>query len=198
MRKKRVILWVGGAVAAIVGLAFGYYCVILDWSDRPFCHKQVMLSFLQWMGDQGMDFNSHTNAFPNVQGDGMESLATIREYMGGHMEWAEDYRYVPGLREDDPGDLVLMYFDRATRWTWHGPPPTIFEERAWIIVPVDFSMGVRPLSGPGELSERVTKEEFRRRLSNTLDFIRTNERPYWQTVVAEHAGFSDPIEDVSQ
>ena len=197
MRKKRVMLWIAGAFVLLVGLAFGYYHLILDWSGRPYCHKQFMLSFIQWMGDQGMDINSHTNGFPDLNGKSAESLAAIREQMGGHMSWATGYKYVPGLREDDPGDLVLMYFDRPTRWTWHGPPPpTIFKEKAWIVVPVDFAIGGRRPSGPGELSERVSLDEFRTRLRRTLDFVRTNERPNWQTVVAEHTKFLDSIEHV--
>ena len=175
-------------------MAFGYYYFILDGQARPFCHKQVMLSFVQWMSDHGMDINSRTNPFPNVGGKGADSLAEIREEMGGSMSWATGYRYVPGLREDDPGDLVLMYLDRSTRWTWHGAPPTIFKEKAWIVVPLDFAMGDRPSAGPGELSERVSLDTFRNRLRRTLDFVRTNERPNWQTIIAEHAKFLDSIE----
>lgn len=26
---------------------------------------------------------------------------------------------------------------QPTRWAWHGPPPSMFAEKAWIIVPVD-------------------------------------------------------------
>ena len=194
MRAKHLVLWIGGAFAGLVGLAFGYYCLILDWQARPFCHKQIMMSFLVWMHDQG----AGTNTFPNVSGKGADSLAEIREEMAGNMRWANGYKYVPGLREDDPGDLVLMYLDRPTRWTWHGPPPTIFEKKAWIVVPVDFAMGDRARSGPGESSERVSLDEFRNRLRRTLDFVRTNERPNWQTVVAEHTKFLDSIEHVER
>ena len=56
----------------------------------------------------------------------------------------------------------------------------------------------RPPSGPGELSERVSLDEFRSRLRRTLDFVRTNERPHWQTVVAEHGKFLDSIEHVDR
>lgn len=196
MGTKRAFLLMGGVLAVLVGLAFGYNQFILDWSGRPYCHKQIMLSFMAWMDDQGMDINSHKNAFPNVIGKSAESLAVIREQMGGKMRWADGYRYVPGLREDDPGDLVLMYLDRPTRWTWHGTPPSIFKSKAWIVVPVDFAIGGRWPSGQGELSERVSLVEFRSRLRRTLDFVRTNERPHWQTVVAEHAKFFDSLEHV--
>jgi hypothetical protein len=57
---------------------------------------------------------------------------------------------------------------------------------------------MRPKSGPGELSERVSLDEFRSRLKRTIDFIRTNERPNWQTIVAEQTKFLDSIDHVSQ
>jgi hypothetical protein len=198
MRTIRALVWVCATLAALVGLAFGCYHFGLDWSGRPFCHKQIMMAFLTWMDDQGGDINSQTNAFPNANGKGAESLETIREMMGGNMRWASGYRYVPGLRQDDPGDLVLMYLDRPTRWTWHGQPPSILTRNAWIVVPVDFATAGRRHSGPGELSERVSPEEFRSRLTRTLDFVRTNQRPNWQAVVAEHALFLKSLEHVDR
>jgi hypothetical protein len=196
MRAKRIILWIGGLFAVLVGLAIGYYNLILDWEGRPSCHKNIMGAFLMWMDEQGMDVDNETNVFPNIEGRGWDSLTVISDAMGGSMEGLSEYRYVPGLRQDDPGDLVLMYVDRATRWTWHGPPPTIFEEKAWIVVPVDFASGGRPRSGPGELSERVSLDEFKSRLKRTLDFVRTNERPHWETIAAEHTEFLDSLDRV--
>src|SRR5436190_5293989 len=128
-------MWAGGIIGTIVALCLVYYCLLLDWHGRPFCHKQIMFAFKPWMQDNGMDINSNTNPFPNVRQGSRDSLAAISEGMNGYMKWAADYRYVPGLHEDDPGDLVLMYVDRPTRWTWHGPPPTVFKAKAWIIVP---------------------------------------------------------------
>jgi hypothetical protein len=138
-----------------------------------------------------MDCN--TNAFPNVNGNSLDSLAAMSKFMGGGMVWARGYRYVPGLREDDPGDLVLMYMERSTRWTWHGAPPSIFQKKGWLLVPVDFGSGGRKRTGAGELSERVSLAQFRARMSRTLDFVRTNERPYWQNVQLEHTSFLDSI-----
>jgi hypothetical protein len=179
----------------LVGLAFGYYFLVApDLEGRPFCHKVVNLGLRMWRDDH------NTNVFPNVHGIGRDSLAEIKEEMAGNMEWARDYRYVAGLRADDPGDLVLMYFDRPTRWTLHVErPPTRFKEKAWIVVPVDFKWDPRGSSrprGPGEESERVSTEEFKRRLTETLDFVRTNARPDWQAVVAEHTKFLESIEHV--
>ena len=187
-------MWAGGVIGVIVALCFAYYFLLLDWQGRPFCHRQIMLAFKTWMQDNGMDINSNTNPFPNVRGGSRDSLAAINGGMNGYMKWASDYRYVPGLHEDDPGDLVLMYVDRPTRWTWHGPPPTVFKAKAWIIMPVDFASPVRQLAGPGELSERVPENEFKRRLNKTVEFVRANRRPNWEITVAEHSRFLASLE----
>ncbi len=163
------------ALAVLIGTPILYYNFIFDWQGRPFCHKQIMLGLLTWTHD------GPTKVLPNVNGTSRDSILAFKEEMAG-TNWAQHYRYVPGLREDDPGDLVLLYLDQPTRWIWHGSPPTVFRKKAWILVRVDFS-------GPGECSERVSTQEFTRRLQGTLDFIRTNERPNWQTIVAEHERF---------
>lgn len=178
----------GGVLVLLIGLAIGFYFIILDWEGRPFCHKQIHIGIRTWMED------TITNAFPNVIGAGSASLIAISNSMGGDMKWTKNYNYVPGLREGDPGELVLMYFAEPTRWTWHGSHPTIFKGKAWIVVPVDFTMSWPQRKISGELSERVSTDEFKTRLKRTLDFVRTNERPHWQAVVAEHKKFLDSIE----
>ena len=179
-------------IAVLAVVAFVFYYFITDWQGRPTCHKAFMLGFLQWEEDHDMDSSNRTNSFPNINGKSADSLFAIRDQVGGYTNWANDYRYVPGLREDDPGDLVLMYFNRPTRWTWHAAPPTRFQEKAWMVVPLDFAQ-FRRVKGGGEMSERVSLEEFRSRLQRTLEYVRTNERPNWQTVVAEHTQFLDSI-----
>jgi hypothetical protein len=189
MRLKRTMVWIGIPVAVLATLVAGFYYFILDWSGRPFCHKQHYLGFQIWMEEH------KTDAFPNDSGLSSNSLMAIRDGMGGGTLWSEHYRYVPGLHQDDPGHLILLYFDRPTRWTWHGPPPTIFVERAWIVVPVDFAQdSSRPRLGGGEMSERLTTEQFKQRLGETIEFIRTNARPHWQEIVAEHTRFLESIE----
>lgn len=175
MPKGKVIRWLLIIVGAVVLIPALYFSLILDWRGRPFCHKQIMLGLLTWSDE------AHTKAFPNDKGSGGDSMLAFKEEMGG-TNWAQHYRYIPGLRQDDPGDLVLLYFDEPTRWVWHGRPSTVFTKKEWILVRVDFT-------GPGECSERVSTEEFTRRLHRTLDFIRTNERPNWQNIVAEHEKF---------
>lgn len=196
MRRKRLIGWGAGVLLAMIGLALGYYFFILDWQGRPFCHKQIMFAFLNLTHPDGGDLTHAQEPFPNVRGLSQDSLATIREGMGGFMTWTNDYNYVPGLQEDDPPELVLLYFNRPTRWNVHISPPAIFEKKEWIIVPVDFGDGVRTgahQGEPGECGEWVSEAGFRRRLEGTLDFIRTNERPNWTTIVAEHTKFLNSL-----
>jgi hypothetical protein len=198
MRLKIAGLWVIGVPAVMVTLAFGFYYLILDWHGRPACHKVIMGAFDEWMSANGMDTDSRTNSFPNVNGVGKDSLNSIRSGLGGYMDWANDYCYVPGLRQDDPGSFILMYYHCPTRWTWHGGPPTVFKEKAWIVVPVDFAFwGGRSPEGPGEMSERISTQAFKMRLRNTIEFVRTNARPNWQTVVAEHTRVLEAVERAS-
>lgn len=191
MRLLRSIRWGLIALGILVGLSLCYYWFVLDWQGRPFCHKQIMMSLLTWIDDH------KTNAFPNVRGMSRDSLAAITEEMNG-TAWAVNYKYIPGLHKDDPGDLVLMYVARPTRWNWHGSPPTIFRHKAWILVPVEFEPRSHAGTELGELSERVPAKEFRQRLRNTLDFIRTNERPNWEAVLAEHTKLLGSLEREKQ
>ena len=118
-------------------------------------------------------------------------------------QWNAKYQYIPGLRLGDPGDLVLMYMKRPTRYIWHDHPQTVFRDAMWMTLPLDFadSRGspsvktvTRPIPDMGENSERLSSEEFRIRLKKTLDFLRENNRPNWQVVVAENEAFLNSIE----
>jgi hypothetical protein len=201
MRVRRAILWAVGIFSLLVGLVVSCNRFVLDWDVRPISHSELVIAFALTMHPSGEDDAHDLRPFPNVKGLSQDSLATLRDAMSmyGNMDWATNYNYVPGLREDDPGDLVLMYFNRPTRWTWFALPPTIFQEKEWIIIPVDFGRGMRPRPEKDrDYSERVSLDEFRRRLRETIDFVRTNDRPNWQTVVAEHTKFLDSLEQVKQ
>jgi O-acetylhomoserine/O-acetylserine sulfhydrylase-like pyridoxal-dependent enzyme len=43
----------------------------------------------------------------------------------------------------------------------------------------------RKITRPGECSETVSLDEFRKRLGQTIDFVQKNQRPNWEAVVAE-------------
>ena len=179
----------------LIGLPFGYYFLIVDHENSPFCHKLVMLGLISWTE------NHKTDVLPNVGGRSADSIAELIDQIGDQ-PWAETYHYVPGLQKGDPGDLVVMYMVQPTRYIFHGNPQTIFADKLWMIVSLDFGSYDSYLTKPiprevphgGECSERVTLDEFRARLRKTLDFLRDNNRPNWQTVVAEHEKFLDSID----
>ena len=199
MRLPRGIRWVI-AVAVLIGLPIGYYNFILDWSNGLHCHKQFMLAFLGWMDRNGKHPDQGNNEFPNVGGVSQTSVNAVSRDMADQMEWTADYGYIPGLRQNDPGHLVLMYFNRPTRWTVHISTPTIFEDKEWILIPVDFCFfgPQRERSGSGECSERVSAAEFKSRLAETIEFIRDQKRPNWQTIVAEQTKFLQSVDNLSR
>src|SRR3954471_25065276 len=100
-------------LVVLVSLSLVVYAV-WDSRGKPYCHKQIMLAFHVWQ-----DESRNINVFPNASGHSVESLTVIRDEMGGKMDWAKGYQYIPGLNNDDPGDLVLMYLTQPTRWTSH-------------------------------------------------------------------------------
>jgi hypothetical protein len=42
---------------------------------------------------------------------------------------------------------------------------------------------------------RETTAEFKRRLQKTFDYLKENNRPYWENVVKEHTEFLNSIEE---
>ncbi len=184
-------LLVAGALAG-VAVAATFFAVtsipFLDRTGNPICHKQLYGVIQNWQEKHS------TRDFPNVDGDRVASVAAVKE-LANYPELKSHYSYVPGLSREDPGDLVLFYIDRPTRWTLHGSPPLIITSKKWILVPVDMKIhGSRSDTGPGELSERVSFDEFRKRLRKTLDYIKTKQRPNWETVVKQHTEFLDRTE----
>jgi hypothetical protein len=194
MRISQLSATVFLVLVVIIGAPMLYFLVILDHENEPFCQALVLVGMVSWLDEK------KTDALPNVGGRSADSLAALRNELGDQ-PWAETYRYVPGLQKGDPGDLVLMYMARPTRYIMHGEPQTIFADRRWMIVPLDFAGrggGIgqnisRDVPYGGEASERVTIEEFRARLKKTLEFLRANERPNWQTVVEENEKFLESI-----
>ena len=164
------------------------------WEPRPFCHKQVQLSMDLWKEGNKIQ----TNGYPNVSGLSSNSLVSLNRYSGGGWGGAyvlTNYKYVPGLKEDDPDELVLMYFDKPTRCTWHADSPTFSRPRKWVVVPPGFYF--RGFDSPhnGECSDWIDTTEFKIRLQKTLDFLKDNDRPFWTNVVAEHTEFLRTIKE---
>lgn len=192
---------IGGLVAilsAILIFWFGIlaaFYLVMDHQNNPLCHKEALINVQNWLDLERTDF------LPNIDGKSGQSLIKLNQFNQERAEdWAAKYQYVPGLRRDDPGDLVLMYFKVPTRYIWHENPQSIFRQRKWLIVPLDFNSGGigspvhREIPLIGENAERVSFEEFASRLRKTLQFLRDNNRPNWQTVVAENEAFLESFE----
>ncbi|MCC7474626.1 MAG: hypothetical protein IT425_04480 [Pirellulales bacterium] len=118
--------------------------------------------------------------------------------------WQTKYQYIPGLQKGDPGDLVVMYLKTPTRWVHHAAGPSSrFEHAYWMVTPFDFTGVADPKIAPpvrrdiparGECSERLTDKEFAARLRKTLKYLQDNNRPNWQTVVAENEKLLSSLE----
>lgn len=193
MRLPTMIVIGVPAVLVAVGVYFSP-----NWQAKPLCHKQLMLGLENWLE------KNQTTVAPNVNGRSADSLAAFMKVPGDEEDkvWPTEYRYVPGLQKGDPSELVLAYFTKPTRFRHHACLPTIFDEQNWIIVPLDFAgsgcsltqgQPARTVKTMGECSDNVALAEFRQRLKKTLDFLRENNRPHWQTVVEEHTKFLDSL-----
>jgi hypothetical protein len=186
MKLRRIAKWIAIILFTVIAGALFYFFVIIDRSNSPLCHKNLYFSFVIWAED-------NTNVFANVNGSSVESLNAMDENLGNSDYWVERYNYIPGLRKDDPEELILMYLKRPTRWIHHVRPQTIFQKKSWMIYPLEsFSEDIRV---GGEYSQRISAAEFKQRLQQTLDFLRTNQRPNWEAVVAEHTKFLQSIPD---
>lgn len=72
-----------------------------------------------------------------------------------------------------------------------------------MVTPFDFTGVADPKIAPpvrrdiparGECSERLTDKEFAARLRKTLKYLQDNNRPNWQTVVAENEKLLSSLE----
>jgi hypothetical protein len=194
MRVSRPFAWLAVVLVALVGAPASCLLLKANHENEPFCHKGLNLAIYNYLYTQKMDL------LPNVDGRSAESLRVLDRYMGDEV-WEGAYRYVPGLRKGDPGDLVVAYMTKPTRYRMHDDPVIVFNEKKWMAVPIDFMHNgpgkwvEREVLDWGEDSERLTLDEFRSRLKKTLDFLRDNERPNWQTVVEENEAFLKSIEE---
>jgi hypothetical protein len=117
--QKRPLLWRNIRLVLVVVLAFFSIPVSLivgfrflhDFENMPLCGTQTFINVQNWY-----DYK-RTNTLLNVDGRSTESLAKLLWFDAQDAkEWHEKYRYVPGLRKGDPGDLVMMYMKVPIRW----------------------------------------------------------------------------------
>jgi hypothetical protein len=176
---KRTLQIVLAGIAALALVEAAVF--VLRSGPRPVCHKALAGAFQEWMIETG-----HTNTYPNTGGAGSNSLAMMQRYLGPDIQ---QYGYVPGLSLDDSRDLVLMYLN--TRYTWHGDTAhTIFSPRRWLVLSPDITTGTGPEGG-----QFLSTSEFKKRLQMTVEFLRDQQRPYWQVVAREQSNFLTSIKD---
>ena len=132
---------------------------------------------------------NHTNTYPNIEGDSSKSISIIEPTISPRTNDLRDYIYIPGLRPDDPTNLVMMYVKEKSRRDWLGSTATIFSGKKWIVIAPGFPLG------SAECNDWIDTPEFKARLKATLEFLKENKRPYWQNIVKEQQAKLDLIKD---
>jgi hypothetical protein len=136
-----------------------------------------------------MKESNSPGVYPNFEGSGLKSLAALDGFWAlDTVQWLNDYIYLPGLRTDDPANLVMFYVKTSSKQRWHGDHPTIFGEKRWVVISPQFSEEI-------ELNEWLSTAELRKRITNTLEFLKTNDRPYWQNIVTEQTKLLENVHD---
>ena len=180
-------------------IAAGAVCLLVAaflvrFPRDPLCLCQKVLDggLEQWKQVAG------TNVWPNVDGDSAKSFAEIEErYLSPPDDHAYSlaYGYVPGLKDDDPPDLIFMYLKRMTRRTWNGDhSASVFTRKKWMVFGPSFWSSADTVGACPEGGELVETIEFRRRFQKTFEFLRDNNRSHWQAIVAEQTRFLDSLD----
>ncbi len=177
-RKRRLT----AGILAVLFLIWAVSVAVLA-GPRPICHRAVDGAFQEWMHEAG-----HTNAYPNADGIGSNSLAMIERYSGKEIQ---RYEYVPGLTCGDPKDLVLMYLKTKTRYSYHGDTEhTIFSPLRWMVLSPDILDGTCPEGG-----QLLETAELKRRVQMTVAFLKEHQRLHWQAVAKEQSEFLSSIKE---
>lgn len=181
-RRAKIAAAVAGSLLVLSFLYFRFFppgpCIV--------CHRFVDGTITQWMLE-----TTNQVWLPNVNGKSADSLALLSSYYGGDLDELRDYRYIPGLKTDDPDDLVWFYMIRPSRRTWHGDPYVPWHPKLWIVLSHRGMME----GGGGELSELLTTAELQTRLKATIDFLKKNQRPGWQNAETEHTAFLNSLKE---
>jgi hypothetical protein len=176
-------------VLGILGIVIAGFMLRHPPDPLTLCQKVLDGGFEQWK------LANKTTSFPNVEGDSRKSFEAAGQYMWHWEEYYAKYGYVPGLKEDDPSDMVLMYLREKTRRSWNGDfSGSILREKKWMVIgPQVIEMGeIERCPEGGRLEETSV---FKARLQKTLDFLEENKRPHWETVTREHAEFLKSVEN---
>lgn len=88
-------------------------------------------------------------------------MPQLRAYWSKHGTFSPDlccYRYVEGLRADDPPGLIILYFEAPTKWECKSHKDKVVGR------PVS-------LTPPAHSWEFLPEEDFQAQLKRTLDFL---------------------------
>ena len=156
------------------------------------CHRLLDGALQQWMLE-----TTNGVTFPNVDGSSSRSLALVIPYVDQRdTNVLRDYMYVPGLRSDDPDNLILFYLREPSRRTWHGDTHWFSGPKRWVVLNPRMSF---PDSDSGrvggELCEAISPAGFKDRLRATLEYLKRNERPGWEAAEQEHMRFLSSIQE---
>ena len=190
MRKPRTRI-IGAIVVCCLGITGVVALRVVGPEPHFVCHKAIDGALQQWMRETTNDV-----WYPNLSGSSGKSLTLLTRYLHEEANALRDYRYIPGLKSDDPADLILFYMREPSRRTWHGDAHWFRLDRRWVILNPRMSQpnggGAR---GWSECGEAISTSQFRIRLKATLDFLKASGRPEWQSVVNEHATFLSGIKE---
>jgi hypothetical protein len=189
-RSRKTALTIGALLALVLA---GLIAVVVVGPPGPHfvCHR-----LLDGALHQSMLETTNGTTYPNVDGSSSRSLALLLPYLGlQNTNALRDYMYVPGLRSDDPDNLILFYLREPSRRTWHGDTHWFSGPKRWVVLnPRMVSPDSDSGRAGGEADEAISLAEFKDRLRATLDYLKRNERPGWQVAEQEHMRFISSIQ----
>lgn len=163
-----------------------------DLGLKPVCQVGNALTF--WVVEQANRGDTN-GAYPNVEGNSAKSMSVLAPFMSpsDRAKTLQNYAYLPGLRESDPNNLIVMYMKKQTRYMWHGDMRAYRRELKWLVFSPDTDSPFDTEEWCPEGARRLSTKEFKQRLRRTLDYLNLNDRPYWTNVVREHKDFLNSI-----
>lgn len=189
-RRTKIIIGIGCLVLIVGAISMRQWIARGPQGPSFICHRNLVASMDQWaMATSNGDW------YPNINGSGIDSLNVLAPYIY-KIEGLRDYRYVPGLKNNDPEALILIYLNEPSRKTWHGDNRWFLRNKRWIIINARTSSpGHTGGDDWSEVGEAITTPEFRKRLKLTLDYLEKSNRPHWQMIRQEHTAFLNSIKN---
>jgi len=173
------------AVVVLAAAGFGGYAAYVRLTRNPSASCANCRSFIHWQLEEYA--SQHDGWYPKGGSDPLDSLAKCVEEVKdvhfftshaqakqllGHWEAHKTfpsnlccYRYVEGLRTNDPEGLVMLYYWKPTRWECSS------HKMKEVGRPVCFLP-------PGHSWEFISEPEFQKKLTLTLAYLREQGRTF--------------------